>query len=101
MLGAASRRGEPPPLSSVSGGALAWPSFFGAGRLFEIYVARLRKACILLGWDAKVFITAGRGPAKSGGETFSATPALTQGQLTQLVLTKVWGDERALISLIS
>ena len=45
------RCGRETSLPPTEEGVLAWPSFFGAGRSFKIYVARLEKACVLLGVD--------------------------------------------------
>ena len=41
-----------PHLPPSEEGVLAWPSFFATGRSFQIYAARLAKACILLGLSA-------------------------------------------------
>ena len=56
---------------------LAWSSFFGAGRPFKIYVARLEKACLLLGvstsWKTKAAMTAGYGLESWGPLVLSKT----------------------------
>ena len=82
------------PLSEE--GMPAWPGFFATGRSFQIYVAYLAQACILLGLS-----TAGPRLAQCG-DTFSfPVPAITNGQPAQLLLTECWGDYPALIALIS
>ena len=70
-----------------------------------MYVAHSGEARILLGpstaWKAKAVSTAGHGLAKSEGETLPPRQAITDEQLAQLVLTKCWSDELALIALSS
>ena len=57
-----------PPLD-----AAAWSTFFAAGRSFQIYVAHLATAWILLGlpasWKTAAVISMDRGAAKSGGKS--------------------------------
>ena len=101
FCGVTDRPRLPPP----ERGLLAWPSFFITGRFSKIYVARVERACILLGLpmsrETESVITVGRGLAKIGVETLARILSLTKGQPTQPVLAKGWNDRLTLIDLIS
>ena len=83
---------------------LAWSSFFGAGRSFNIYVAHLEEACLLVGVGAtcksKAVSTAGRGFSKAGDRSFFPGPAISTPQLCELVMSLPLQDDLALIALI-
>lgn len=99
------RGDEPPPLSSVRGGGDCLAQLLRRREIFRIYVAHLGKACVLLGlstaWKTKDAAAAGRDLAKSWDKTFPPRPALTEGQMAQLLRPNRWGDELALIALIT
>ena len=75
-----------PHFPPTEGGVLAWSSCFGAGRSCKIHVARLDKACLLLGvstpWQSKAVLTAGHGLAQVGDRAHSPRPAVSKDQLS-------------------
>ena len=97
---AATRPHYPP----TEGGVLARSSFFGAGKSFKIYVARLEKPCLLLGvdtsWRPKAVATAGYSLAEGGGRTFTPRSVTSRAQLCELVTSLSLQDELALIASI-
>ena len=66
-----------------------------------MYTARLEEGCMLLGvgteWETKTVSTAGHGLAKAGDKTGSPRPAITRGQLIDLMQRRGWGDPFAVL----
>ena len=64
-----------------------------------MYAAHLEKGCMLLGigsdWKTKAASIAGHGLAKAGDKTGSPRPAVTRGQLIELMQRRGWGDQFA------
>ena len=84
------RTGRPhfPPTEE---GALAWSSVFVAGRSFQIFVARIEKACLLWGvsiaWESKAVLAAGYGLATAGDRSRNPRSAVSKGRLIQPIPT--------------
>ena len=68
-------------------GMAAWSGFFGARSSFEIYVAPLEMACLLLGVSAarksKAVIAAGHGLAEAGDRLSAPRPAISEDRLAR------------------
>ena len=74
------------------GAILARPSFVAPGRTFSIHVARLEKACCILGigatWRAKAVSTAGRGLTAAGDQSFKLRPSCVLGHSSSFKLSQ-------------
>ena len=83
---------------------MAWPSFFGAGRPFEIYAAHPEKGCLLtvvpIAWKSKAVLAAGYALAEAGDRSRNPRPAISQDQLIQLVPTNGFRNELAILALL-
>ena len=66
-------------------------------------MARLEKACLLLGvgasWKSKAVASAGHGLSEAGGRSFSPRPAISRSQLCGLVMSRSLQEDLALIAL--
>lgn len=86
-------------------GALAWASFLGSGRFFEIYAARLEKACLLPGVPtarkSKAVLAAGYGLAEAGDRSRNPRPATSEDQRIQFISTNRWRNELPILALLS
>ena len=70
-----------------------------------MYTAHLEKGCMFLGvgsgWKTKTVSIAGHGLAKAGDGTGSPRPAVTRGQLIELMRRRGWGDQFAILIFLS
>ena len=70
-----------------------------------MYTAHLEKGCMLLGigsdWKTRTVSAAGHGLAKAGDKTGSPRPAITRGQLIELMQRRGWGDQFAVLIFLS